>query len=183
MKNVIDRTNKFYIEMSRKVLSDKEYDVLRKMLIDKMTPRQTAELYGVTPEYVRELYRKSYNKVKAVTELFSEIDQYIEKLQELKRRLNPSPADIIDDKTKKDRQKLLYSSAFPFSKRLQGVLETLKIKTVGELADIPLKDYQHFRGFKLKCKEELIAFIEFENIAYLFEGFSRWKKEPIVQLK
>lgn len=28
MKNIIDRTNSFYLEMSRKVLSEKEYDVL-----------------------------------------------------------------------------------------------------------------------------------------------------------
>jgi predicted DNA-binding protein YlxM (UPF0122 family) len=183
MQNVIDRTNNFYIEMSRKVLSKKEYDVLQKLLIEKMSLREVAENYGVTSEYVNELYERSYNKVKAVTELLSEIDHYIAKLQELKRELNPTPAEIKKEKTQKDRQKLLLNSTFPFSKRLQGVLETLEIRTIGDLADIPLKDFQHFRGFKIKCKEELIAFIEFENIAYLFKGFSRWKKAPIIQLK
>lgn len=183
MQNVIDRTNNFYLEMSRKVLSKKEYDVLQKLLIERMSLREVAENYGVTSEYVNELYKRSYNKVKAVTELLSEIDHYIVKLQELKRELNPTPTEIRKDKTEKDRQKLLLNSPFPFSKRFQGVLETLEINTIGDLADIPLKDFQHFRGFKMKCKEELVAFIEFENIAYLFKGFSRWKKEPIVQLK
>lgn len=183
MHNVIDRTNRFYIEMSRKVLSKKEYDVLQKLLIEKMSLREVAENYGVTTEYVNELYERSYDKVKAVTELLSEIDHYIAKLQELKRELNPTPAEIKKEKTQKDRQKLLLNSTFPFSKRLQGVLETLEIRTIGDLADIPLKDFQHFRGFKIKCKEELVAFIEFENIAYLFKGFSRWKKAPIIQLK
>ena len=183
MQNVIDRTNNFYLEMSRKVLSKKEYDVLQKLLIEKMSLREVAENYGATSEYVNELYERSYNKVKAVTELLSEIDHYIAKLQELKRELNPTPAEIKKEKTQKDRQKLLLNSTFPFSKRLQGVLETLEIRTIGDLADIPLKDFQHFRGFKMKCKAEFIAFIEFENIAYLFKGFSRWKKEPIIQLK
>jgi hypothetical protein len=183
MQNVIDRTNNFYLEMSRKVLSKKEYDVLQKLLIEKMSLREVAENYRVTTEYVNELYERSYDKVKAVTELLSEIDHYIAKLQELKRELNPTPAEIKKEKTQKDRQKLLLNSTFPFSKRLQGVLETLEIRTIGDLADIPLKDFQHFRGFKMKCKAEFIAFIEFENIAYLFKGFSRWKKEPIVQLK
>lgn len=183
MQNVIDRTNNFYLEMSRKVLSKKEYDVLQKLLIEKMSLREVAENYGVTTEYVNELYERSYDKVKAVTELLSEIDHYIAKLQELKRELNPTPAEIKKEKTQKDRQKLLLNSTFPFSKRLQGVLETLEIRPIGNLADIPLKDFQHFRGFKMKCKAEFIAFIEFENIAYLFKGFSRWKKEPIVQLK
>jgi len=183
MQNVIDRTNKFYIEMSRKLLSEKEYDLLQKLLIDKMPLNQAAEQYGVTSEYLEELYEKTCNKVKAATELMCEIDHYKKKLQALKRELNPTPAEIKKEKTQKDRQKLLLNSTFPFSKRLQGVLETLEIRTIGDLADIPLKDFQHFRGFKIKCKEELVAFIEFENIAYLFKGFSRWKKEPIIQLK
>lgn len=183
MQNAIDRTNSFYLEISKQVLSEKEYDLLQKLLIEKMPLTQVAKQYGVTTEYVNELYERSYDKVKAVTELLSEIDHYIAKLQELKRELNPSPAEIKKEKTQKDRQKLLLNSTFPFSKRLQGVLETLEIRTIGDLADIPLKDFQHFRGFKMKCKAEFIAFIEFENIAYLFKDFSRWKKAPIVQLK
>ena len=178
MHNVIDRTNRFYIEMSKQVLSEKEYDLLQKLLIEKMPLTQAAEQYGVTSQYMEELYERTLSKVKAATELMCEIDHYKKKLQALKRELNPnpSPAQIRKDKTEKDRQKLLLNSPFPFSKRLQGVLETIEVKTIGDLADIPLKDFQHFRGFKIKCKEELIAFIEFENIAYLFKGFSRWKK-------
>jgi hypothetical protein len=183
MHNVIDRTNRFYIEMSRKLLSEKEYDVLEKLLIEKMPLEQLAERYGVTSEYVNELYKRSYNKVKAVTELLSEIDHYIVKLQELKRELNPTPTEIRKDKTEKDRQKLLYHSQFPFSRRMYSMFGVLDVRTFGDLANIPLKDFQHFRGFKMKCKEELVAFIEFENIVYLFKGFSRWKKEPIIQLK
>ncbi|BDU26298.1 hypothetical protein [Flavobacterium sp. GSB-24] len=184
MHNVIDRTNRFYIEMSKQVLSEKEYDLLQKLLIDKMPLSQAAEQYGVTSEYVQELYEKTCNKVKAATELICD-DYYKKKLQELKRELNPnpSPSQIRKEKAEKDRQEPLYRSSFTFSRRLRSVMEALEIKTIGDLADIPLKDFQHFRGFKIKCKEELIAFIEFENIAYLFKGFSRWKKAPIVQLK
>jgi len=185
MQDLIDTTNKFYLEMSRKVLSEKEYDVLKKLIVYKMTLNNIAEQYCVTAEYVKELYEQTYSKTKIVTELLDKIDHYDKKLQSLKRELNPnpSPAQIRKEKTEKDRQKLLYNSPFPFSKRFQSVLEALEIKTIGELADIPLNDFQHFRGFKIKCKEELIAFIEFENIAYLFKGFSCWKKAPIVQLK
>lgn len=185
MKNVIERTNLFYIEMSRKVLSEKEYDLLYKLLIEKMTLEQLAEQYGVTAEYLEELFEKTFHKVKALSELFSEIDHYEKKLQKLKRQLNPnpSPAQIRKEKAEKERQKLLYSSDFRFSRRLRSVMEALELKTIGELADIPLEKFQHFRGFKIKCKEELIAFIEFEKIEHLFKGFSRWKKAPIIQLK
>lgn len=171
--------------MSRKVLSKKEYGVLEKLLIEKMSFEQAAQQYGVTSEDVQELFQRTCSKVKAVAELFSEIDRYEKKLQKLKRRINPdpSPAAMRKEKAEKDRQKLLLDSSFPFSKRLLSVMETLEIKTIGELSDIPLKDFQNFNGFKIKCKEELTSFIEFENIQYLFKGFAVWKKQPIVRLK
>jgi len=183
MKDAIERTNRFYIEMSRKVLSEKEYELLQKLLIEKMPLEQLAEQYGVRAEYLEELFEKTYYKVKTVSELFAEIDHYIAKLQELKHELNPSPAQIRKEKAEKERQKMLSDSPFLFSRRLQSVLGNLEIKTIGELADMRLKDFMCIRGFKVKCKEELIAFIEFEKIEHLFKGFSRWKKEPIEQLK
>lgn len=171
--------------MSRKLLSEKEYDVLHKLLIDKMTPGQAAQQFGAAPQYVPELNQSSCDKEKRATELTLEIDKYIVKLRELKREIkaNASPAKDKKDKKEKDRQKLLLNSLFPFSRRMNSMFDVLDVSSFGELADIPLKDFQHFKGFKIKRKEELIAFIEFENIVYLFKGFSRWKKQPIEQLK
>lgn len=185
MKDTIERTNRFYLEMSRKLLSENEYDMLEKLLIEKMPMEQAAHQYGLTTQEIQELYQRICNKAKEAAELFSQIDHYQKKLEKLKRELNPnpSPAAIKKEKAQKDRQKLLYESDFPFSRRLRSVLEALEISTIGELADIPLKDFQHFRGFKTKCKEELVAFIESENIIHLFKGFAVWKKQPIEQLK
>ena len=103
MHNVIDRTNRFYIEMSMQVLSEKEYDLLQKVLIEKMPLTQAAEQYGVTSEYVEEVYERTLTKAKAATELMCEIDHYKKKLQALKRELNPnpSPAQIRKEKQKK----------------------------------------------------------------------------------
>ena len=81
MKDVIALTNRFYIEMSRKVLSEKEYDVLQKLLIEKMTLQEVAAIYGVTGERVRQIYAKTYKKVKSVTQLLAEIDDYKQKCQ------------------------------------------------------------------------------------------------------
>jgi hypothetical protein len=185
MKDPVECANKFYLQMSRTILSEKEYDLLYKLLIDKIPPAQAAAQFAVTEQYIEELYQRTLSKAEEITKLFSEISLYRKKLQELKLELNlnPTPAQIRKDKAAKDRQKLLSESRFPISRRLQSVLEALEIKTIGELADIPLKDYLHLRGFKIKCKHELTAFIEFEDIAYLFKGFSRWKKEPIAELK
>ena len=181
MKDVIERTNRFYIEMSRKVLSEKEYDVLQKLLIEKMTLQEVSAIYGVTGENVRQIYERTYKKVKNVTQLLSEIDDYKHKLEQLKYDFKCETQQIKKRKikTETDLHKTLYASHFPFSKRMYSMFEVLDINTIGQLCEIPLTDFHRFRGFKEQCKKELIAFIEFENIEHLFEGFSVWKKQPI----
>ena len=178
---LIDRTNRFYIEMSKKVLSKKEYDILHKLLIEKMSLKEAGDSYGVTAESVRRQYERTFEKVKCVTELLADIDYYKQKLEQLKNEFEYETGRIKRRRTKPetDLNKLLYDTHFPFSKRMFSIIEALGITTIGELANIPLKDFQCFRGFKGKCKNELIAFIEFEHIEHLFKGFSVWKTIPI----
>lgn len=181
MKNIIDRTNRFYIEMSRKVLSDREYDILQKLLIEKKTLQEVGSIYGVTGERVRQIYERTYKKVKSIAQLLGEIDTYKLKLQQLKQDFNFE----IQQKKKEDNKnevvlcKKLYASHFPFSKRMYSLFEVLDVHTIGQLAEIPLKSFECFKGFKVQCKKELIAFIEFENIEHIFEDFSVWKTQPI----
>lgn len=185
MQDVIDRTNRFYLEMSRKLLSEQQYELLERLLIEKMPLEQAAVQYGYAPKEVEELFQKTCSMAQEAAELFSKTSHYHENLHELKQQSNPnpSPAAARKQKAQQDRRRMLLGSDFVFSQRMRGVLEALEIKTIGELADIPLQDFLHFRGFKAKCKEELAAFIESENIGYLFKGFKAWKKQPIEQLK
>jgi hypothetical protein len=178
---LIDRTNRFYIEMSRKVLSEKEYDILQKLLIEKKTFKEVGDNYGINAESVRRLHERTFEKVKSLAEMLADIDYYKLKLEHLKDDFEYETGRIKRRRTKPetDLKKLLYDSHFPFSKRMYNIIESLGISTIGELADIPLKDFQCLRGFKGKCKNELIAFIEFEHIEHLFKGFYVWKKVPI----
>jgi len=183
MKDVIERTNKFYIEMSRKVLSEKEYDVLQKLLMKKMTLKQAADSYGYTSENITLIYEKAYKKVKSVTELLAEIDTYKHKLQQLKQNFENQTNQIKVEKKPIDIRlnKKLSASHFPFGKRLHSILELIDVHTIGQLAEIPLDNFYKFKGFGNHSKKELIAFIEFENIEDLFKGFTSWKKRPMEQ--
>lgn len=178
---LIDRTNRFYIEMSRKVLSEKEYDILHKVLLEKMTIKEVAAKYGVTGESIRRIYERTYDKVRSVTDLLAEIDLYKRKLQQLKDDFQYETGQIKKKKNKTtvDLNKNVFDSHFPLSRRMYNMFEKLDIGTIGELSEIALKDFQCFSGFKEKCKTELIKFIEFENIEHLFHGFSDWKRAPI----
>ena len=77
---LIDRTNRFYIEISKKVLSEKEHDILQKLLIEKKTLTEVGDNYGINGESVRRMYERTFEKVKSVTEVLADIDFYQEKL-------------------------------------------------------------------------------------------------------
>lgn len=179
-KNLIDRTNRFYIDMSRKVLTEKEYEIIYQMLVNKKPVIELANDYNVSHQRIRQIYKDAYNKVKSITELFQEIDFYKQRRDKLRAdyRNEYNELRTLDEATKAEvLKKKLIESAFPFSKRLWNMLFSLDIHTIGNLVAIPLQEYQNFRGFKTVCKKELIAFIEFENIEELFEGYRNWSKK------
>ena len=72
-------------------------------------------------------------------------------------------------------QMQLSESDFCFSKRMKNFFKYVEITTVKDLTLIPLATFVCFRGFKARCRQELLAFIEFEGIEDLFEGFDTWK--------
>ena len=59
---------------------------------------------------------------------------------------------------------------------MHSMFEFLEVSTIGQLCAIPLNTYTCFRGFKSRCRQELIEFIETENLASYFEGFQKWKE-------
>ncbi|MBF00239.1 MAG: hypothetical protein CMP77_09710 [Flavobacterium sp.] len=175
---IIDRTNKFYLEMSRKVLTVREYEIMHKLLIEKKTSNEVSELYGLTNERIRQIYQDTFRKVKNVTGVLDDIDHYKKVLTELKKKCSEAEGGIMgkhDNATVPDLEKLLNECNFPFSKRMYSFFELLEVNTIGELSVITLKEFNCLRGFKSQLKKELIAFIEFENIENLFDGFQEWK--------
>ena len=73
-------------------------------------------------------------------------------------------------------QMKLSESDFPFSKRMKNFFHYVELSTVEDLTAIPLVKFTCFKGFKARCKLELIAFIEFEGIEGLFEDYLSWKE-------
>ena len=72
-------------------------------------------------------------------------------------------------------QMKLLESEFPFSKRMVNFFSIAEVTTVADLTTIPLSKFTCFRGFKKKCKEELVNFIEHEKIQNLFKNYESWK--------
>lgn len=178
--SIIDRTNKFYIEMSRKVLSTKEQSILWGALVKRKTFQELASDNDLSRQQISKIYNDASMKIKSITEILGDIDTYKEKLhllraqyiQEYKLYKKPKSTKALEVLNKK-----FSDSAFPFSNRLRKMLEFLELSSIGDLATIPLTELKNFRGFKNACKEELIVFIEFEEIEDQFDDYYEWKKE------
>ncbi|MGC4128720.1 MAG: hypothetical protein QM564_04005 [Bergeyella sp.] len=180
-RKVIDMTNRFYLEMSKNILNEKEYDIMSKLLIDKRSLEAVSAEYGVTKEAIRQTYKKIFFKIKSVSELITEINVLKEKKNQLYLEYISEYKKKTKEKTEKEvfiSDKKLIDSHFPFSKRLWNMLISLEIYTFNELLENPLDMYPKFRGFKGSCIKDFIRFIEFENIENYFEGnFYAFKKK------
>lgn len=82
-REMIDMTNRFYLDMTKNILSDKEYDIIKKILIGKYTLQSIAAEYGLTKQGITYIYRKAFFKVKSVSELVKEINALKEKKNQL----------------------------------------------------------------------------------------------------
>ncbi|AZA47042.1 hypothetical protein EG346_01980 [Chryseobacterium carnipullorum] len=181
-QKIIDMTNQFYLEMSKNILSEREYEILEKILIDKCPLEILSEKYNVGFASIRKIYENVFYKVKSVSGLIREIDL-------LKEKINPLSKEFISDfkassenrprKTELQNRNITASS-FLFSSRLRNMLNKMDIVTFKDLTDIPLTDYPKYRGFKGKCMEEFVQFIEFENLEDEFEGFYEFKKKTAI---
>ena len=74
-------------------------------------------------------------------------------------------------------QMKLSESKYLFSRRMLSFFKMAEVSSVADLTTIPLQKITCFRGFKTKCREELISFIEYEGLGSYFKEFERWKNE------
>lgn len=177
-KKHIDICNRFYLQISRKVLSDNEYDIAYKLLVEKQTKSSVAKEYNFSYERVRQIYIDTTCKAKSVMELLNEIDSIKLKRDQLRQKFYEEYKFLHPTTTHGESEilsKKIADSYFPFSYRLKNLLDSIGYKTIGDLVATPLVDFMKYRGFKTVCKKEFIEFIEFENIEDFFDGFFEWK--------
>jgi len=172
-QKIIDMTNQFYLEMSKNILDEKEYDIISKLLIEKQSFQTVSAEYGVTKEAVRQTYKRIFFKIKSVSELVTKINDLKEKKNQLYQEYLSEYKKMTKENSGKENfnsERKLIDSHFPFSKRLWNMLVSLEIYTFNDLLENPLDMYPKFRGFKGNCIKDLIRFIEFENLENYFEG-------------
>ncbi len=172
-QKIIDLTNHFFIEMSKNVLDEKEYDIMQKLLIEKLPFQTISDEYRVTKEAIRNIYKKIFFKIKSVSGLVCEINALKEKKNQLYQEYLSEYKKMTKENSGKENfnsERKLIDSHFPFSKRLWNMLVSLEIYTFNDLLENPLDMYPKFRGFKGNCIKDLIRFIEFENLENYFEG-------------
>ena len=104
-----------------------------------------------------------------------------ENRQQLRKDYTTDYKALLKNKVRKTclENKKIIDSSFPFSTRLWNMLNRMEWETYQDLIDIPISDFPKYRGFRGKCMEEFIRFIEFENLEDEFEGFYEFKERHI----
>lgn len=175
-QNIIDLTNQFYLEMSKSLLSENEYEILKKILIEKRAP-EVLEEENSNDETLKKIYKNVLYKVKSVSRIIREIDSLREKLNSNKNRTSEPGYSEIKIKKEGFEDGKLMDSDFIFSGRLRYLFKNLGIVTFKDLIAVDISDYSKYRGFNENSLKELIEFIEFENIEYEFSDFYEFKEK------
>lgn len=176
-QKIIDMTNQFYLEMSKNILSEREYEIMEKILVDKCPLEFLSEKYDVEYGLIRRIYESVLYKVKSVSGLIRDVDLLQEKIKQLSKESISDFKAISENSTRKTefQNRNITESSFLFSSRLRNMLKKMDMVTFKDLTNIPITDYPKYRGFRGKCMEEFVQFIEFENLEDEFEGFYEFK--------
>lgn len=167
-REIIKITNHFYLEMSKNVLTEKEYDIAQKILTRHYSFRTIAAEYGTSKGQVKYIYQKVFFKIKSVAGLVEEINF----LKERKNKLYRQYETLMKEKQELDAvlmDKKIIDSCFPFSKGLWSLFIMLEIHTFKNLFERHLSYYPSVRRFTGRYLAEFIRFIEFESIEEFFE--------------
>ena len=84
-QKIIDMTNQFYLEISKNILSEREFEIMRKILIEKCPLEELSQKYEVRIDRIRQIYRNTLHKVKTVSGLLQEITLLKAKRNQLRR--------------------------------------------------------------------------------------------------
>ena len=172
-KSIINLTNRFYLDISKKFLTDQEFEIMENILLKGYSFQSVSSEFGVSKDSIRYIYKKTFFKIKSVSNLVLEINELKEKRNQLRANYILEYRQLIKRKIGDETSfidKKISDSHFPFSRRLWNMFEKLDIHKFSDLFAIPLETFPKFRGFKGKCLQEFIQFIEFENLEEKFEG-------------
>lgn len=109
--------------------------------------------------------------------LLKEIDLLKEKRKHLYKEYAADYKALLKTKDRQTcfKNKKIIDSQFPFSTRLRNMVNRMEWETYQDLIDIPIGDFPKYRGFRGRCMDEFIRFIEFENLEDEFECFYEFK--------
>lgn len=130
-QEIIDMTNELYLRMSESILSEKEYGIMRKLLLEKQSISSLSAEYNMTEMEVKMIYRDIFFRMKSVLGK-NELKDNLIALQE--QKIN-----------------FLEKELFLFKKEIQDMIQYYNDKTEENLNYSKKKDAPiTFLGTKLK---------------------------------
>jgi len=176
-KQIIVETGLYlYDELSSLEVSENEVDLLEELWLRQNCNQITAIESKVGIKRIEEIQQKV---VRSVLQLFNEINRIKAERRIIRGKylLRRTKLFLNVKKNYSLKNNQIFDSKFKFSTRFTKIIKSLNIFTYQDIIEVPLGDFTKYRGFQGKCLQELIDFIEFENIEDKFDGFSAFKKK------
>lgn len=176
---LIAMTNRFYLDISKNFISDKEYLVLHRILIEQCSFEQIGNEFDIDGLKLKDLFLRILVKVQTVSDLITQVHTNNSGNARMRKRrivhfIEFAKQQMISQESDFDRK--IKDSSFPFNRRLSLLLEKRNIKTFKELLAIPIHHFPLYAGFGFKTIQELIRFIEYEKLDDFYVDFERFSK-------
>ncbi|WP_123921547.1 hypothetical protein [Chryseobacterium viscerum] len=176
-KQIIFETGLYlYDELSSLQVSEDEVDLMEELWSQHKYNQIIAKQSKIGIKRIEEIQQKV---LRSVLELFNEINRIKAERRMLRGKyfLRRTKLFLIIKKNNSLKNDQIFDSQFKFSTRFRKIIKSLNIVTYQDIIEVPICDFTKYRGFQGKCLQELIDFIEFENIEDKFGGFSAFKKK------
>lgn len=162
---IVNETNKFYMTILRPILTYKEYNIIKSIILDKKPTSVICEEQDLSRERVRQILRKGMFKVKRYVSMYPEYETLKEELsllREEKRKITNYLLGVKNENSKElelfTKQQELFNTkitSLQMSVRAYNVLYSGNIETIGDLVSYNRSDMLKFRNLGKKVLMEL----------------------------
>ena len=167
----VNRCLEVILPFYKKMYKGMEYGIISSILLDKKSYQEVAEIYGLTPERINQIFNRALRRTRRYVSSFKHLEELTHDISEASVQLEALKLfiankqrgfNVSDDEIK--QASVLTKSVFDLdlSVRALGCLKAAQVDTIGDLVKFEKETLMKFRNFGKKTLQELIDIVEID---------------------
>jgi hypothetical protein len=157
---IIEKTVRLFLLNIKDTLNEREYNILKALLVDNKSREEVCNDYKISAERVRQIFEKSYYKIVNSNRINNDYNELKKKYDILLSEYNELNKNILNDNKSLDIQLI----DIDISVRALNSLKTANINTLGELSLASAKTLMKYRNFGLRTLKEVESVLKQYNL-------------------